>query len=420
MLNFELPYGESTVKVELPEKGFVGEYHPQRQSITDSENALVEKALNHPVGTERVEQLVKPGQKVVIVTSDLTRPCPSDVLLPHVIDRLNKAGVNDEDITIVIALGLHRKMTEDELQKAVGKSIYERIRVLNHDVDNTVYVGTTTRGTRVEFFRPVVEADFRICLGNVEFHYFAGFSGGAKAILPGVASAKTIRQNHSHMMEDGAEAASIYDNPVRMDIEEGVSFLGIDFVLNVVVDEHHRVIDAASGDWIKAHRILAERLEKSGLVPIEEPLDIVIVSAGGYPKDINLYQAQKAIDNCAGVLKPGGRMILFAECPEKYGSKTFKEWITSGKKPAELVEGLKENFVLGGHKAAAISKVVLKTSEIFLVTNKEFAEEKLVGIRCFDNPTEAVKEAFGEKGMNAKYAVFPLGASTLPKIKRGE
>lgn len=420
MLSFELPYGKSTVKIELPEKGFSGEYYPQRQPFADSESTLIEKALNSPVGTERIEQLVKPGQKVVIVTSDMTRPCPSDILLPPIISRMNKAGVRDEDITIVIALGLHRKMTEDELQKTVGRSIYERIRVLNHDVNDTVYIGTTTRGTPVEIFKPVVEADFRICLGNVEFHYFAGFSGGAKAILPGVASARTIRQNHSHMMEDGAEAACIYDNPVRMDIEEGVNLLGIDFILNVVVDEHHKVVDAAAGDWIKAHRLLAKRLETSGLVLIEEPLDIAIVSAGGYPKDINLYQAQKAIDNCAGVLRPGGKMVLFAECPEKHGSGTFKEWITSGKKPVELVESLKENFVLGGHKAAAISKVVLKTSEIFLVTNKEFAGENLVGIKCFDNPYEAIKEAFNKIGNDARYAVFPLGASTLPKIKRGE
>ncbi|AKI97425.1 nickel-dependent lactate racemase [Kosmotoga pacifica] len=414
---FELPYGDSTIKLTLPDKGFIGEFYPRRQSTTDVGDVLIERALDNPIGTRRLEELVRPGQKVVIVTSDLTRPCPSDVLLPHILDRLNSAGVSDEYITIVIALGLHRKMSVEELQKAVGKEVYQRVRVLNHDVDDTVHVGTTGRGTEVEIFRPVAEADFRICLGNVEFHYFAGFSGGAKAILPGVASARTIRQNHSHMMENGAEAAHIYDNPVRMDIEEGVSFVGIDFILNVVVDEHHRVIDAVAGDWIKAHRVLSERLEKTGTVAVEEALDIAIVSAGGHPKDINLYQAQKAIDNCAGVLKPGGRMILLARCPEKFGSETFRKWMTSGKRPAELVEDLKRNFVLGGHKAAAISKVVLKTSEIFLVTNEEFAGEKLVGIECFSDPVEAIEAAFSEKGADAKYAVFPLGASTLPRIK---
>lgn len=416
---FSLPYGKRQLPVKLPLAGFAGEFLPIRHVSGKSDEEIIEHALDNPVASKRVEELVKPGQKVVIVTSDMTRPCPSDVMLPPLLTRLNKAGVPDDHITIVIALGLHRKMTDEELRRIVGESVFNRVKVINHDADDVVQVGVTSRGTPVEIFRPVVEADFLICLGNVEFHYFAGFSGGAKAIIPGVASAKTIRQNHSHMIEDGAVTANIKNNPVRLDIEEGVKFIGIDFILNVIVDENHKIVAAASGDWIQAHRFLSRRLEETGAIYIDKKVDIAVVSAGGFPKDINLYQAQKAIDNCAGILKKDGIMILLAECPEGYGSETFRQWITSGKKPEELIQDIKNKFVLGGHKAAAIAKVAMK-SRIFLVTSEKLANEKLTGIEIFTGADKAISKAFEMKGEKAEYAVFPLGASTLPRVKRGE
>ena len=183
-----LPFGHTELAADLDRFDLQGILAPRRHGDGADETPLIRRALAEPVGSPRLGQLVRPGMRVVIVTSDLTRPCPSAHLLPPLLDELAEAGVPDSDVTIVMALGLHRPMTEAELEEAVGPAITRRIRVLNHDPADTVRLGETPCGTPVEIFRPVVEADFRICLANIEFHYMAGFSGGAKSILPGCAS----------------------------------------------------------------------------------------------------------------------------------------------------------------------------------------------------------------------------------------
>lgn len=415
MLQITLPYGHGTCDMDLPKSGWVGTFLPKRHEAAAPEAELIKKALDHPVESATLEQMVEPGMRVVIVTSDNTRPCPNSVLLPPLIDRLNAGGIPDEDITIVMALGLHRPMTEAELKGSVGEAVFRRVKVINHDVDDVIKVGRTSRGTPVEVFRPVVEADFRICAGNVEFHYFAGFSGGAKALVPGVAAPITVNCNHGHMVEDGAVAASLEGNPVREDLEEAAALVGVDFILNVVVDEHHKVIDAVAGAGVVAHHILCQRLQETGIVDIPQLLDLAVVSAGGNPKDLNLYQAQKALDNCSGVVCKGGVIILLAECPEGYGNSVFQQWMTSRKTPAQLLADIRQDFVLGGHKAAAISKIATNIN-IMLVTSGQFAGDHLAGISVYNDPRLAVEAGFQLVGQDAVYAVFPQGASTLPEI----
>ncbi|NMB26244.1 MAG: nickel-dependent lactate racemase [Firmicutes bacterium] len=415
MLQITLPYGHGTWDLDLPKTGWVGTFLPKRPEIVTSEGEIIEKALDWPVESATLEQIVEPGMGVAIVTSDNTRPCPNSVLLPPLIERLNAGGVPDENITIVIALGLHRPMTDAELRDSVGEDVFRRVKVINHDVDDVVEVGRTSRGTPVEVFRLVVEADFRVCVGNVEFHYFAGFSGGAKALVPGVAAPVTVNRNHGHMVDDAAVAARLEGNPVREDLEEAAALVGADFILNVVVDEYHKVIDAVAGDPLVAHRILCQRLQETGIVDIPQPLDIAIVSAGGNPKDLNLYQAQKALDNCSGVVRQGGLIVLLAQCPEGYGNNVFQQWMTSGKTPIQLLEDIRQDFVLGGHKAAAISKIATNI-KILLVTGEQLAHEDLAGISVYHDLQLAVDAGFELVGQDAVYAVFPHGASTLPKI----
>lgn len=177
--------------------------------------------MAYPIGSPRLREIVHPGQKIAIVTSDLTRPTPSDKMLPFIVEELEAAGVPDKDVLIVFALGIHRPMSDEEMRKAISPAYYERFRAINHDVNDVVRLGITSRGTPVDIFRPLVEADIRICLGNIEFHYFAGFSGGGKAILPGCASRETIYTNHRWMVTPEAAAMRIEGNPVREDLEEG-------------------------------------------------------------------------------------------------------------------------------------------------------------------------------------------------------
>lgn len=416
MKQFSLPYGQSTVNIEMPAAGYLGSFLPNKTAFEGSAADLLWDALQHPIGSPPLKDLVKPEQKVVIVTSDLTRPCPNAIILPPLIQALNDAGVPDDNISIVIALGLHRKMTPEELQKSVGDDLLRRIRVLNHDIEDVVLVGETSRGTPVEIFRPVVEADIRICVGNVEFHYFAGYSGGAKAIMPGVASERAVKANHSHMVKEAASPGNLLGNPVREDLEEAVDMIGVDFILNVIVDEKQNIVHASAGHVYEAHRELCNRLVKEGMVTIPQQMDLAIVSAGGYPKDIDLYQAQKALDNIISAVKPGGVVILLAECSEGYGNKTFAQWMAS-KTADEALNDLKENFVLGGHKAAAIAKVA-KMMHVFLVTTEGLFPGEMVGITAVDSWEEAWQKASKILGESYSYGVFPLGASTLPTLAK--
>lgn len=414
-----LPYGHGEVRFSLPSKGYLGTFVPAKAGLNRAQKKVISGALDNPIGTNKLEHLVDATDKVVIVTSDMTRPCPNNILLPPLLERLKRAGVPEQNITVVIGLGLHRKMTTSELRASVGDAVFNQVKVVNHDIDDVVPVGQTSRGTEVEVFKTVVDADFRICVGNVEFHYFAGFSGGAKAIVPGVSSRKTINANHSLMIKDEAVAARLDGNPVREDLEEAVDLIGVDFLFNVTVNEQHEVIDACAGDLVAAHRALCSKLAQTGLVSIPNQVDIAIVSAGGHPKDINLYQAQKGLDNCSAALRDGGVLILLAECLEGFGSDTFQSWITAPKTPADLLADIRKEFVLEGHKAAAIAKVAA-TCHIFLVTSEKLQQQTMVGIKVFPSVDEALQEAFQITGYDCSYALFPLGASTLPTIAREE
>ncbi|MGQ9598317.1 MAG: nickel-dependent lactate racemase [Anaerolineae bacterium] len=411
----QLPYGHGTLPAHLPEANLEAILVPQQEDEPGDEGKLLREALARPVGTRPLSELARSHQRVVIVTSDLTRPCPSERLLPPVLDELAAAGVPDSQVTVVLALGLHRPMTDAEIRAAVGEEIHRRVRVINHDPLDTIHLGITSAGTPVEILRPVVEADFRICLGNLELHYFAGYSGGAKAILPGCASRATIHANHAMMIRPEAAAGRLDGNPVRADIEEGAAMLGVDFILNVVVDSRHRIVEAVAGDGRLAHRQGCEMVARRAKVQIKRLADMVLVSAGGTPKDVNLYQAQKALDNAAYAVKEGGIVILIAECREGTGNQTFEKWMTTATSPDELLGRIQQKFVLGGHKAAAIASV-LKRARVYLVSALPEELVRRCGLVPFSDPDRAVRAALGELGLDARILVLPEGSSILPSL----
>ncbi len=412
----ELPYGQGVQRVRVPAANLRAILEPKPAADVADETGLLRTALAEPAGTPRLRDLARPGQKVVIVTSDLTRPCPSERLLPPILDQLEAAGVPDAEVTVVMALGLHRPMTEAEIETAVGSEVYRRLRVINHDPEECVRLGITSAGTPVDIFRPLVEADLRVCLGNLELHYFAGYSGGAKAVLPGCASRATVRANHAMMVRPEAAAGRLDGNPVRADIEEGVAMLGVDFVLNVVVDGQHRIVGAVAGEVTAAHRQGCEIVAQRGIVPIDRRADLVLVSAGGYPKDVNLYQAHKALDNAAHAVRDGGILILVAECAEGLGNRTFGAWMAEAASPDDLLERIQREFVLGGHKAAAIA-AVLKRASVYLVSALPDETVRQCGMRPFSDVGAALDKAIEEVGVGASVAVLPEGGSVLPAIE---
>jgi nickel-dependent lactate racemase len=219
--------------------------------------------------------------------------------------------------------------------RLVGEEVVARgVRLIDLDAARCVPVGTTSRGTRLEVFQDYLDADLRICTGNIEYHYFAGFSGGAKAVVPGLCSYAAISGNHSMMLAPTARAGIIAGNPVREDIDEAGALIGIDFIFNVLLDEDKRIIRAVAGHYLEAHRAGAAAYDRRCDLRIPAAADVVVASPGGMPKDINLYQAQKTLDNVAGAVRDGGVIVLVARCREGFGQKTFEEWRTSTSSPS--------------------------------------------------------------------------------------
>jgi nickel-dependent lactate racemase len=411
----QLAYGHTQLEVDITNVDLLGFLTPGQVIGSEDDAKLLSEALAYPVGTPPLRELAQVGQKIVIVTSDLTRPCPSERLLPFVLDELEAANVSMAEVMIVIALGLHRAMTEEELQAAVGPDVYRRVRVINHDPDDIVRLGTTTAGTQVEFFRPVVDADFRICLGNLELHYFAGYSGGAKAIFPGCASDAAVRANHAMMVRSEASSGRLGGNPLRDDIEEAVAMLGVDFMLNVVMGDNHRIVGAYAGELTAAHRQGCKLVALRSQVSIPRLADIVLVSTGGYPKDINLYQAHKALENAVRAVRPGGIVILAAECIEGLGNRTFESWVKDAGSPDELLARLERGFVLGGHKAAAIAKI-LKHADVHLVSELPDELVRTCGLVPQPDLKAALETAIKSMGPEAGLIAMPQGLSVLPKL----
>jgi lactate racemase len=409
----DLAYGQGQLSVDVPDSNLLGIYNPLPASAAADQKSLVAAAMAKPIGKPRLRELVRRGQRIAILTSDLTRPCPSQDLLPFVLEELTAAVVPDQDIFIVMGLGLHRFMTDAEIVKALGPEFSKRFRVLNHDINDTLRVGVTSRGTPVEIFRPVVEADVRICLGVLEYHYFAGYSGGAKGLFPACASRAAVTANHSFMIRPEAVTGRIEGNPVRADLEEAAATVGVDFILNVVIDEH-RVVGAVAGDMIAAHRRGCEMIAERGMIPIPRQADIVVASSGGFPKDINMYQAQKALENASYFVRDGGVLILVAECPEGYGEETFKSWMHSASRPQDLLDRIQREFVLGGHKAAAVAAVQARVN-VYVVSSWPHEEMRQIGLTPFKDPQSALDAALDKLGKDSKVIVLPLAGSTIPK-----
>ena len=408
-------FGTGVQNVEVPQENLVDVLRANEVTPPESELAEIKRALSEPIGTLPLGQLVQPGKKIVIVTSDITRPMPTFKVMPVLLDELYAAGVKAKDITLVFALGSHRKHTEEEMRKLAGERAWAEITCIDSDPADCIHMGTTKAGTPVDVFRVVAEADYRICLGNIEYHYFAGYSGGAKAIMPGVSTREAIQANHSMMVRPEACAGNLTTNPLRRDIEEAGELVGIDFILNVVLSEHKEILKAVAGHHILAHREGCKYLDKLYLKELKTPADIVLVSQGGAPKDLNLYQTQKSLDNARHAVKQGGVIVLVGSCREGLGEKVFEQWMTNATSPAEMIERIGRDFQLGGHKAAAIA-MTLQKADVYLVSDLEPDFVRSIFLTPMESAQVALDRALEKLGSNATVLAMPYGGSTLPRI----
>src|SRR6056297_1794805 len=335
---YELKFGNKKLEVNIPEKNLMKTILPNDVKSLEKPLLEVKRALSEPIESKKLKELVNTDDEVVILASDISRPAPSYLLIPPIVEELNEAGIRDKQIKIVRGIGVHRKQTPEEKEKLVGKEFFDRIECIDHDVDSCRYVGTTTRGTKAEVFDQVLNADFIIATGNLEYHYFAGFSGGAKALAPGVCSRKTILQNHQRFLDSLARGGQIEGNPVREEIEEIGEFVGIDFMVNAVLNSGKELIKVVAGEVTAAHRKGKEYIEKIYQSEIDELADIVITTPGGMPKDIDLYQTHKASENASLAVKKGGKIIIAAKCEDGLGEDHFGDALTGGKTAQDLID----------------------------------------------------------------------------------
>jgi len=416
-MKVSLNYGTDVQTLDIPDKNYLGTLNPKEIKEVKDPIQEVRDALSNPIGSKKLKELAKEHKKIVILVSDVSRPSPSSILLPPILEELRQAGVKNDQIKIIFGLGIHRKHSEEEKKKLVGEKVYQQIKCIDHDIENCVKIGTTIRGNEVFILKEVTEADFIITTGNLEYHYFAGYSGGAKAVAPGVCGRSTVSGNHKHFLEPSAKAGIIEGNPIREEMEEIGEMVGIDFIVNAVLNSHKKIVKVVAGEVTKAHREGTRYIDKMFSVPITELVDIVIVSPGGYPKDIDLYQTHKAMENASLAVKKGGIMIVVGECKDGLGEGKFADALMEGLSPQELIEELKNNFVLGRHKASRVAKIHLD-SEVYLVSNLDDKIKKNLFIKNYDSLEEAFADAMKVQGENAKVLVMPYGGSTLPNLKK--
>ncbi|UCF59125.1 MAG: nickel-dependent lactate racemase [Candidatus Bathyarchaeota archaeon] len=422
MVDVWLPYGKTEICARIPTRNFLGTIEPKEKSGVPDPRVEVERALREPIGTKQLNEIAKPGDKVAIVVDDATRVTPTHLMVPPLLDELNKAGVKDEDITIIFGCGTHRAVTPDEMKKLVGEETLKRVRAVNHDCNakDQVFLGKTSFGTKVYVNKVFADANVKILAGDVDLHYYAGYGGGRKSVLPAVSGAETIQHNHAMLLHPKSRTGVLEGNPVHEDMVEAAKLAKVDFILNIVTNSKLELVQAFAGDLELAFYEGVKLVDEMYKVPIDRRADIVVVSPGGHPLDINLYQAYKGVDNALEAVKRGGVIVLVAECPEGHGHDVFHEWMTRLKDLKAMEKEIKKRFRMGGHKAYYLLKALQKVKIVFVSVMPDYYAVNLFKLKTARVVNDALRDAFDIAGKNAKVWTMPFGNLTFPVVKKAE
>ncbi|MDD4296025.1 MAG: nickel-dependent lactate racemase [Ruminiclostridium sp.] len=427
---YYLKYGNQEFKVNLADEQIklVMEANPV-ELPAGTFRALIENALDNPIGTERIEDIVKPHEKVCIIISDSTRSWQKPgMILTVLLDRLGKAGIEDEDVIIISARGSHRAQTAEELRFLVTDNIYDRIKVVDHNCtneDNLTYLGTTSRGTPVKLNSIAINNDHIILIGAVLHHFLAGFSGGRKNVIPGIAARDTIQANHKLALNDGigsggnplVKSGQLEGNPVHMDMLEGALMLNPSFIINIVVDDDYKLLKAFAGDMVKAHAKACELVDRMNSVTIDRRYPVVIASAGGYPKDMNVYQPLKTLCHMLECTEPGGIMIMLSESREGFGSAETEMLITGYDNMLDREKVLRDNYSIGAHTGYLYADTAEKFDFIYVTdfSPENFSKTRMHIVRTLDEALELAAKLQGGK-LSGDVCLIPNGSVTLPRI----
>jgi nickel-dependent lactate racemase len=418
-MQIDLPYGRSSVSVDVPDHAKVVKLQPASDSIDIQ--VEIRRALNHPVNSQPLKSIARGFQDAVIVINDVTRPAPSGVMLEALLEDLVHAGITENRVTVVIANGNHRPCTLAEIRQMVGNDLFERLRIINHDAKDSKHltrVGDTKTGLPVWANRIVANASLKILTGLITPHHSAGYSGGRKSFIPGVAGLETLKRHHSFPFRPFEPSYGwMKGNPFHEEAVRIARKAGINFILNVVQDSHGNFTQAVAGDLEAAHEKGVSMGGPLWEVSLPHPYDIVIASPGGFPRDIDLHQAQKAVSAAETMIESSGVIVLIAECQDGLG-KWRAPWLKSAASPREVVERFKKEGFTEDHtskdfmcaRALAQHKVILFSTGV---------PEKIVRQIFFTpaaSPQAAVDLAFEQADKNASVLVLPRAVNCVPRI----
>ena len=416
-MQIPIRYGkDDIIDLSVPEKNLLGVFNPNPVAKFD-EAALIAKALANPINQKSFDEFIAGDEKIVIIVNDGTRPTPTAKILKQIYPK-----IRDKNKIFIIATGCHREGTLEEYEMIFGKEIYAELNakgeVCDHDSkkDEMSYLGESKNGTQMYLNKIVAEAKKVIVIGSVEPHYFAGYTGGRKAFLPGVAKYETIEQNHKLALSADAQALRLEGNPVHEDMIDAMKVLAhIDvFSVQTVLDSEHGVYYASAGDLNDSFYDCVKKADEVFCVNIPRKADIVI-SVAPYPMDVDLYQAQKALDNGKLALAKDGILIMVAKCRTGIGPKPFFNLMASAPTPQEVLEKISNEFHLGYHKAAKMAEISL-WAQTWAVSELSDDEMRAVHLKPYHDLQKALDDALAQKGADAGIIILPFGSMTVPKV----
>ena len=419
MQELAMPYGDGVQRASVPDGIEIQTVDPLKKTIAETEEELLSRAMEEPIGAPRLQELARPDDTAVIVINDHTRPGPTPLMLDAIITRLRAAGVSDGDITLLFATGSHRAPTEDEARTIIGGKYYGKFRTVAHDCKRSpmTCVGRTESGVDVCINSIAAECSLLITTGLIAPHHCAGYSGGRKSILPGIASLSTIHAVHSFpVYQYEAAMGFIEGNPFHELSLAAAKTAGVRYIVNAVQDPHKQSIAFVAGDLEKAHAEGVRLCAAESVTAIPKRADIVIASPGGFPRDIDLYQSQKALAVAELIGSAKCAFIIVAECRQGFGEETFKQWMQEEPTPQSIIDRYAaEGFNVGNNKAFNYARA-LKKGKIYVVTDKiprgELVKAKL---DCSETLRGALDAALSE--IDAKViTVIPHAANIVPKI----
>ncbi len=423
MKSYRFAYGSGSVELELPQTGRIVELNGPQRPAVDSIPEALRQALDAPIHQQPLKDWLRPGDQVTLVISDMSRFwMRQDRVIPPLVDYMNRAGIPDESIVILVANGTHAGGGEDELRTLVTEEIYRRIPVVNHDCQagDLVYLGTTSRGTRVSV-NPLAVGRKVVSLGACTHHVMAGFGGGRKGILPGISSLEAIRQNHALALDPDAPRSNpaigngvLEGNPLHLDMCEATAMVDQLYMVSLVMNAQMQLSRIFAGHWRDSWLEACKAAEEMYQVAIPEKADVVITSCGGYPKDMSLYQGTKAIDNVEGALKPGGTLVLLAECREGGGPPEYFDWLEPLKQ-GTLDARLRAGFTIPGY-IFYLNCEQARKYRILMLTTADPTALAPMGVTAFRDPAQLLKEL--ELSDKLTY-IIPNGSTVIPAVEAG-